>query len=76
MAKPRNAQPGKDAKKQVVCPSVAMCDIPPAMTTQMELSAEVIQLVAKLGVSAFLSKVLEMTQSVFPKARLEVEAYQ
>ncbi len=40
------------------------------------LNADVIQLAAKLGVTAILPKVLEMTRSVFPEARLEVEAYQ
>ena len=44
--------------------------------SEIELSAEVVQLAAKLGVSAYLPRVLEMTQSVFSEARLEVEAYQ
>ncbi len=44
--------------------------------SETKLSAEVVQLAAKLGVTAFLPKVLEMTRSVFPDARLEVEAYQ
>ena len=44
--------------------------------SEIELSADVVQLAAKLGVTGFLPKVLEMTQSVFPDARLEVEAYQ
>ena len=44
--------------------------------SEIELSADVVQLAAKLGVTVYLPKVLEMTQSVFPDARLEVEAYQ
>ena len=44
--------------------------------SEIELSVGVVQLAAKLGVTGFLPKVLEMTQSVFPDARLEVEAYQ
>ena len=44
--------------------------------SEMELPADVIQLAAKLGVTAHLPQVLEMTRSVFPEARLEVEAYQ
>lgn len=41
--------------------------------SEIELRADVVQLAAKLGVTAYLPKVLEMTQSVFPDARLEVE---
>ena len=44
--------------------------------SDIELSADVVQLAAKWGVTAYLPKVLEMTQSVFPDARLHVEAYQ
>ena len=40
---------------------------------EIELTADAVQLAAKLGVSACVPKVLEMTQSVFPDARLEVE---
>ena len=43
---------------------------------QIELSADVIQLAAKLGVTAYVPKVLEMTRSVFPDALVEIEAYQ
>ncbi len=41
--------------------------------SEIELAADVVQLAAKLGVTAFLPKVLEMTRSVFPDAQLEVE---
>ena len=41
--------------------------------SEIELSADVVQLAAKLEIAGFLPKVLEMTQSVFPDARLEVE---
>ena len=41
--------------------------------SDIELSADVMQLAAKLGVTAQLPPVLEMTRSVFPEARLEVE---
>ena len=44
--------------------------------SEIELSADVIQLAAKLGVTTYLPNVLDMTQSVFPEARVEVEAYQ
>ena len=44
--------------------------------SQYDLPADVIQLATKLGVTAYLPKVLEMTQSVFPDAQLDVEAYQ
>ena len=42
------------------------------VSSEIELSADVVQLAAKLGVTAYLPKVLEMTRSVFPEARLEV----
>ena len=45
-------------------------------SSEIEVSADVAQLAAKLGVTAFLPQVLEMTRTVFPEARLEVEAYQ
>ncbi len=41
--------------------------------SDIELTADVVQLAATLGVSAYVPKVLEMTQSVFPDAVLEVE---
>ena len=46
------------------------------VSSEIELSADVVQLAAKLGVTAHLPQVLEMTRAVFPEARLEVEAYQ
>ena len=46
------------------------------VSSEIELSADVVQLAAKLGVTAYLPQVLEMTRAVFPDARLEVEAYQ
>lgn len=42
---------------------------PPA---EIELTPEVRQLAARLGVTAELPKVLEMTREVFPEARLQV----
>ena len=39
---------------------------------EVELSADVLQLAARLGVSAELPRVLEMTREVFPGARLGV----
>ena len=42
------------------------------VSSEIELSADVVQLAAKLGVTAYLPQVLEMTRSVFPEARLEV----
>ena len=44
--------------------------------SDIELSADVVQLAAQLGVTEYLPKVLEMTQSVFPDDQLEVEVYQ
>lgn len=41
--------------------------------SEIELTADIMQLAAKLGVSAYLPKVLAMTQSVFPDARLNVD---
>ncbi len=41
--------------------------------SEIELSADVERLAAKLGVAGDLPKVIEMTRSVFPDARLEVE---
>lgn len=41
--------------------------------SETELNIDVAQLAAKLGVTAILPKVLEMTRSVFPEARIEVE---
>ena len=41
--------------------------------SKIELPAGVVQLAAKLGVTGFLPKVMEMTRLVFPDARLEVE---
>ena len=46
------------------------------VSSEIELSADVVQLAAKLGATTHLPQVLEMTRSVFPEARLEVEAYQ
>lgn len=46
------------------------------VSSEIELPADVVQLAAKLGVSAYLPQVLAMTRAVFPDARLEVEAYQ
>ena len=46
------------------------------VSSEIELPADVVQLAAKLGVTAYLPQVLEMTRAVFPDARLEVEAYQ
>ena len=43
------------------------------VSSEIELSANVVQLAAKLGVTAYLPQVLEMTRAVFPEARLEVE---
>ncbi len=40
---------------------------------EVQLSPEVLDLAAKLGVSAELPKVVEMTCEVFPDARVEVE---
>ncbi len=46
------------------------------ISADIELPAAVIELAAKLGVTAQLPLVLEMTRSVFPESRLEVEVYQ
>ena len=46
------------------------------VSSEIELPTDVVQLAAKLGVTAHLPQVLEMTRVVFPEARLEVEAYQ
>ena len=46
------------------------------VSLEIELSADVVQLAAKLGVTTHLPQVLAMTRAVFPEARLEVEAYQ
>ena len=43
---------------------------------EVQLSSEVLDLAAKLGVTAELPKVLEMTREVFSDAWFEVEAYQ
>lgn len=42
----------------------------------LELSDEVVQFAKDRGVIDHLPRVLEMTQSVFPQARLEVEIYE
>ena len=47
--------------------------LPSLVPSKTELSAEVVQLATKLGVTAILSNVQEMTRSVFPDARLQVE---
>ena len=44
--------------------------------SEIELSAEVRELAAKLGVTDSLPAVLQMTREVFPEAHVEVEAYQ
>lgn len=41
--------------------------------SEIELSAEVMQLAMKLNVTAYLPRVLEMTRDVFHDVRLEVE---
>ena len=43
------------------------------VSSEIELSADVVQLAAKLGVTAYLPQVLAMTRAVFSEARLEVE---
>ena len=43
------------------------------VSSEIELSADVVQLSAKLGVTAYLPQVLAMTRAVFSEARLEVE---
>ena len=43
------------------------------VSSEIELPTDVVQLAAKLGVTAHLPQVLEMTRAVFPEARLEVE---
>ena len=43
------------------------------VSSEIELSADVVQLATKLGVTAYLPQVLAMTRAVFSEARLEVE---
>ena len=43
------------------------------VSSEIELPTDVVQLATKLGVSAYLPQVLEMTRVVFPEARLDVE---
>lgn len=46
------------------------------LSAETEVPSEVLELAGKLGVTAYLSPVLEMTRVVFPDARVDVEAYQ
>lgn len=44
----------------------------PLVLDESELSSDILQLAARLGVSAELPKVLEMTRDVFPGVQVEV----
>ena len=46
------------------------------MSAEIEVPTEVLDLAAKLGVTAYLPAVLEMTRTVFPESHMAVETYQ